>query len=70
MSTNAPHDPEKLIGSKWTAIEVDERRKHWEVTARDPDEDEVTLRAVMDGETRVVPWRQLRDRERWTPGWN
>ena len=69
MSQQAPHNPEKLAGTKWTATEVEDRRKHWEVVAYDADDEEVTLRAVIDGETVAIPWRQLRDRERWRPGW-
>jgi tryptophan-rich hypothetical protein len=69
MPTNAPQNPDKLIGSKWSAVEVEEKRKHWEVVSWHPDDGEVTLRAVLDGETTRRPWRQLRDRERWEPGW-
>ncbi|MFB6374994.1 MAG: TIGR02450 family Trp-rich protein [Bradymonadaceae bacterium] len=55
--------------SHWTAVEPDERRKHWEVVRYAHEDGEVTLRAVLDGETVTIPWRELRDREVWTPGW-
>jgi tryptophan-rich hypothetical protein len=69
MSVNAPHEPSKLPGSHWTAVDPEERRKHWEVVRYAEEEDEVTLRAVIDGETVTIPWRDLRDREVWKPGW-
>jgi tryptophan-rich hypothetical protein len=65
----APHSPDKLVGSKWTAVDVESRRKHWEVISFDDDAGEVTLRAVIDAETKAIPWRNLRDRDRWKPGW-
>ena len=67
--TPAPQNPDKLLDSKWTAVEVEELRKHWQVTAFDEESGEATLEAVLDGHEVVVPWRQLRDREQWRPGW-
>lgn len=68
MASKAPHDPEKLPGTEWTATDPEERRKHWEVVEVS-EEGEATLRAVIDGETKQLPWRELRDRDRWRPGW-
>ncbi len=69
MATNAPHDPDKLVGSRWTAVEVKERRKHWEVVEFRTKPKEVVLRAVIDGHRRQIPWRNLRNREKWVTGW-
>lgn len=65
----APQTPDKLIGSKWTSTTVDQRRKHWEVTSYQPDTGRATLRAVIDGHTEAIPWRNLRNRDDWQPGW-
>lgn len=68
MAPDAPHGPDKLAGTQWTAVDPDERRKHWEVLGVSG-EGEAELRAVIDGETITIPWRDLRDRDRWEPGW-
>ncbi len=31
MTTPDPHNPNKLVGTKWTAVEPEDRRRHWEV---------------------------------------
>ena len=69
MAPKPPHNPEKLVGTKWTAVEVELRRKHWEVVSYQPDTGEVSLRAVLDGAAETIPWRHLRDRSQWRPGW-
>ncbi len=67
MSPNAPHHPDKLVGTQWTAVDPEEGRRHWQVLERSGDK--ALLRAVLDGVTHELPWRDLRDRARWTPGW-
>jgi 2-succinyl-6-hydroxy-2,4-cyclohexadiene-1-carboxylate synthase len=69
VATNHPQTPNNLVGSKWTALQVEKKRRHWEVTAYDSDSGQVTLEAVIDGHHRQIPWRDLRDRERWETGW-
>ena len=69
MATNAPHHPDKLVGSRWTAVEVEDRRKHWDVVEFRKNSGEVVIRAVIDDHRRSIPWRTLRNREQWTPGW-
>jgi tryptophan-rich hypothetical protein len=68
MSPNAPHNPDKLVGTKWTAANPQNRRKHWEVVEH-VEADQVLLRAVLDGESITIPWRDLRNRDDWQPGW-
>lgn len=68
MSLNAPHHPDKLAGTQWTAVDPEESRRHWQVVERRGDQ--AFLRAVLDGATCELPWRDLRDRARWTPGWH
>ncbi|AWV90844.1 TIGR02450 family Trp-rich protein [Bradymonas sediminis] len=69
MSIQAPHNPKKLMGTQWTAVNVENRRRHWEVIELHLTTDEVLLRAVIDGHTLRVEWRALRNREDWEPGW-
>ncbi len=66
--SKAPHSRQHLVGSKWSAAQVEERRKHWEVVELDGKE-HCVLRAVIDGERRRLAWRELRDRDQWAPGW-
>ena len=63
----APHRRDRLVGSKWSAVEVEGRRKHWEVVELYGAE-ECVLRAVLDGHRERIAWRALRDRDRWIPG--
>ncbi|GEM_PF-51715 len=69
MATNHPQTPDHLVGSKWTALDVEDKRRHWEVVAYASDSDHVTLEAVIDGHREQIPWRDLRDRDRWETGW-
>jgi len=68
-----PAHPKRLVGSKWTAVEVVDRERHWVVVALEPrrtgGERRVTLEAVLTGSRRARPWRELRDRAVWRPGW-
>ena len=52
--------------------DIDEARSfcHWEVTSYSKKKGVVVLMATLDTSTRVtIPWRELRDREQWEPGW-
>lgn len=75
-SADDPHDdrpeprhPRKLAGSKWTCRNTELPFCHWvvvEVTG-----DDVVLQSVLEKTTKLrVPWRSLRDRARWAPGWS
>lgn len=66
---NAPHNANKLVGTQWTAVEVEESRRHWEVVEFHKKAQAVVLRAVLDGHRQRLEWRRLRDRKRWKPGW-
>lgn len=66
--TAAPSDVRRLVGSAWTSAAAIEGRRHWVVAAVRGDEAE--LRSVLTPIARHrVPWRALRDRRRWAPGW-
>ncbi len=69
-----PH-PKKLVDSKWTAVVPEDREKHFIVTrvldaetvaVRAPS---VELRCLLTKRSRIVPQSDLRDPERWRPGW-
>jgi len=63
-----PRHPGRLAGSKWSRCDGDDGLCHY--VAIEVSRDEVVLQAVLD--PRIVlrlPWRALRDRARWRPGW-
>jgi tryptophan-rich hypothetical protein len=64
-----PSNPDKLPGSKWTAVTPSDRRKHWQVVRVDKKSGNVELEAVLDNHRKRLAWRELRDRDRWRPGW-
>ena len=69
QQTPHPIHPRHLQGSAWTRAGDDLEHRHWEVITWRKSAGEVVLRAVLDAKVRVtIPWRQLRDRERWQPG--
>jgi tryptophan-rich hypothetical protein len=67
--TEAPHRPDRLVGSAWTAVDIEDDRKHWEVVEYRAGAGTAVLRALHDDTRRELPWRELRDRARWRPGW-
>lgn len=70
-----PLHPGKLLQSKWTAVHPVDREKHFLVIrVHDPEDpgapvEWVDLEAVLTRRTRRLPWRELRDPERWRQGW-
>jgi len=65
--------PKKLLHSKWTAVEPRNREKHFMVTDVRLDANEIPqsciLEAVHSGREYELPWRELKDNERWRTGW-
>ncbi|WP_208726504.1 TIGR02450 family Trp-rich protein [Corallococcus terminator] len=64
---------ERLVGSKWTAVQPREREKHfvvlrWVGEGDDPPQ-ELELEALLTLRLHRVPWRALADREHWLSGW-
>lgn len=74
MSTT-PHrlNPRKLLLSKWTAAQPQNREKHFLVTQLFCDEDgtvlEIELQAVLSQRNQRLDWRALQDSSRWRMGW-
>lgn len=61
----------KLIGSKWTAVEPENKEKHFVVTQveyrKDGSVATCQLEAVMTKQKRQVDWRELNSD--WLSGW-
>lgn len=67
-----PVHPRHLLGSKWSRADGcdDLQYRHWEVVRHEKKRGEVVLRATLDRDVELsFPWRMLRDRSRWLPGW-
>ncbi|MDO6563345.1 TIGR02450 family Trp-rich protein [Amphritea sp. 1_MG-2023] len=66
-------NPNKLNLSKWTAIEPQNREKHFLVTTLIRDEAGVVqqciLEAVLTHREQTIDWQQLQDSQRWLQGW-
>ena len=72
-----PRHPNQLPRTKWTRLNPDPAPTeaqvclaHWEVEEYRPNKKEVVLRASLDKAHKLyLPWRALRDRTQWVPGW-
>lgn len=65
-----PRHPKHLAGSKWSRVGDEFDFRHWEVSSFDKSSSDVVLFAVLDKSTKIrFPWRDLRDRDLWEPGW-
>lgn len=68
-------NPKKLLLSKWTAVQVVAKQKHFLVSTVVQPEDlslpitEIEIEAVYSGEKRIILWRELQDSSRWKQGW-
>ncbi len=66
-----PVHPTRLERSKWTYRGDEHPYTHWEVLSFAKKSGELTLFAILEKTTTIqIPWRELRDRETWEPGWN
>lgn len=70
-----PHriNPRKLLLSKWTARQPQQREKHFLVTELYRDEEgevlAIELQAVLTQRSERLDWRVLQDTQRWRMGW-
>lgn len=66
-------NPRKLLLSKWTAAQPQNREKHFLVTELLCDEDgnvlQVELQAILSQRSQYLDWRALEDAECWLMGW-
>jgi tryptophan-rich hypothetical protein len=69
-------NPRKLLLSKWTALQPQNKEKHFLVVRVLQPEDpqtpivEVELEAAYSRRSRIIPWKTLTDAERWQQGWH
>ena len=66
-------NPNKLLMSKWTSAQPEQRERHFIVTQLIRTEDETIigclLEAVINKNTYKIDWRELQDSKRWITGW-
>lgn len=68
-------NPKKLLLSKWTAVDVIAKQKHFLVSRVLQPEDlslpitEIEIEAVYSGNKRIILWRELQDGACWKQGW-
>jgi tryptophan-rich hypothetical protein len=66
-------NPDKLLMSKWTAAQPENRERHFIVTRLIRAEDETiigcVLEAVINKNSCEIDWRELQDSTRWLTGW-
>jgi len=66
-------NPEKLSGSKWTAVTVQQKQRHFIIAKllRNADEKVVAceIEAVIDKQIYTIDWRQLKNPSVWIMGW-
>jgi tryptophan-rich hypothetical protein len=68
-----PLSPKKLLHSKWTAVQPQNREKHFLVTEVRCDDAGLPrtclLEAVHSQREMEINWRELQDAGRWKTGW-
>ena len=66
-------NPEKLSRSKWTAINPENRQRHFIVTRLIRDDKQQVrqceLEAVIDHEVYTIDWQELKNSQQWLSGW-
>ncbi|MBV4549245.1 TIGR02450 family Trp-rich protein [Pseudomonas triticicola] len=66
-------NPRKLLLSKWTAAQPQNREKHFLITELIRDEEgtvlEVELQAVLTQRSERLDWQVLKDSKLWLLGW-
>ncbi|MFT5756848.1 MAG: tryptophan-rich hypothetical protein [Alteromonadaceae bacterium] len=66
-------NPKAILHSKWTAVEVKNKEKHFIITLVKFDDQqnvvECILEAVMTKSEYVIDWRQLKLTHKWRIGW-
>ena len=71
--TNNQINPNKLLRSKWTAVQPENKELHFIVTKLIRDDEEVVvgceLEAVINKNNYQIDWQLLKDTEQWLMGW-
>ena len=66
-------NPNKLLNSKWTAVQPVNRQRHFIVTNVIKSDDGLVtaceIEAVLTHKVTEFDWRELKDSNRWMMGW-
>lgn len=68
-------NPQKLLLSKWTAVQPQHKEKHFIVTRLlepeipDSPREKIEIEAIYTRRCYILPWRDLLDERRWQQGW-
>ena len=66
-------NPKKLLQSKWTAVKLQNKEKHFMVTEVEFDEEgnvvHCLIQAVMTRNEASIDWTELKDTSLWLQGW-
>lgn len=66
-------NPKKLLNSKWTAVNPENKEKHFIVTSVDYDEDDTVLSCILEAvftkREHAIDWKGLKDEQVWKQGW-
>ena len=72
MTTNFV-SPKKLLHSKWTSVQPENKEKHFLITEVEYDEEGVVIyclmEAVLTHRSFPISWRVLKDDKQWLAGW-
>jgi tryptophan-rich hypothetical protein len=63
-------DTKNILSSKWTAQEVKNKQKHFEVVSFNNKEKSVYLKPVLKGKSKLVKLEELFNDQKWQSGWN
>ena len=65
-------NPEKLLHSKWTALQVKQKERHFIVSRLQRADDETILscelEAIINNNVYEIDWQQLKDSSLWLMG--
>ena len=67
--TEEPSNPGKLAGGKWSNVDPAVQYRHYVVTEVHATGEVVLASVLVPASTLRLPWRELRDRAVWRPGW-
>ena len=66
-------NPDKLLHSKWTALQVKQKERHFIVSRLQRADDETIvsceLEAIINNNVYEIDWQQLKDSSCWLMGW-
>ncbi|EDM26612.1 hypothetical protein LNTAR_02352 [Lentisphaera araneosa HTCC2155] len=62
-------DFKHLLDSKWTAVEIIDRQKHFTVIATNEKAKTAQLKPLLKGKSRAVSLVELRNPQKWQSGW-